>query len=224
MSEEEEIQKILNEYKGIGYTQAKKLLIQRKKLKGESNTKKIEVTVDTGHIEDLIRRLKISEDEKEDFKQKLELLATKEFNEQKRKCGAPNSIETPNELLEWVRTHKQAEREADPVGYNKKHNIGAGQATLSQQSGSGEHEFDSKEEMIDFLRRAERSRDSEEAKNAKLILDDLFKHSMQSMDKMGSVRTKYEHQGDKSPLAKIRKDFSEKRSKEIKERKKSRDD
>jgi len=218
MDEEQEIQQVLedNKAQGITYTQARDLVRERKR-------DKIKVSVDTSGFDKIIKeRNKLKEDL---------LIASKALFENKReklenKYGKiPDSIkDSPKAVMDWAEKqkiyvqNKEARRNADPIGKGS-----AGQVPLSLQSGSGGHEFNSNEEMIDFLRRAENSRDSDEAKNAKLILDELFKHSMKSMDEMGTVRTKYEDKGDKSPLRKIRKDFSEKRSKEIKERKDARE-
>ena len=189
---EEEIEKVMEEY-DVSRLQAINLIKQRKKYEARNEGKKeIEVNIDTTALEDYVRRLQKTEQERDDYKTKLIMVAEREFARKKASLGCKDpEVSTVEELKAWAETHDKAYRDAMPEKFG-----GSGQALLSQATGKSGLEFESKEGMINFLRDSAKSGDKE----AKAILDELFLKSSKGFLELDKGKTVYEDKS-KVPLS-----------------------
>jgi hypothetical protein len=80
-------------------------------------------------------------DERDDFKGKLEMIAEMEFNRQRQKLGAPDSVKSPEELMAYEKGLKNANNSPP-----------SGSAPLNEyQLGDGKLGFETMEQMIQHL-------------------------------------------------------------------------
>ncbi len=131
--------------------------------------------------------------EKEELRTKLTLIAEKEFERKKRELGAPEDIETVEQLKGWARAKGksdedlEAERLAEPVGHGS-----GGQASLDQASGVSNKEYDSVESMIDDLRaKSQSSEDAQTRREAQAVLNELFAKSSRGFLEQDKGKTVY---------------------------------
>jgi len=111
-------------------------------------------------------------EENEDLRNKLTLVAHAEFERKKRSLGAPQEIETPEQLQGWEMAKKSKEGEKGSFGT----------APLSSQTSQNtDMEFESHEELVDFLRLKEREGSAEEKAEAKAVLDELTKKMLEGV-------------------------------------------
>lgn len=109
--------------------------------------------------------------ENEDLKNKLSLIAHKEFNvraKNLRNKGYTGRLETIDDLKE-----AEAEIESDPI--KKK---SSGTLSLESNLSGGSHGYDSYEEMIDDLQRRKRSKNATEREEATKILNELMRKAI----------------------------------------------
>lgn len=134
----------------------------------KTHTPTIHVNVDSKEVEKILKEkielekeLENKTTEAEDYKLKLVMVAEQNFERKKRELGAPDWINDPKTLKEWQE--------------NQPSNVSAGVTKLgSAQLGESSRGFDSIEELIDAMHRAEREGD----KGAKLVLNQLFHKAM----------------------------------------------
>ena len=116
--------------------------------------------------------------ENEDLKNKLSIIASRKFSEKRAKLGAPDSITTPEELMAW---------EANKGNIDPTSRGSSGTLTLSGQGNSGSDvEFTDQKEMIEFLQRRKASGTLEEKREAKAVLDELWRKMLSG--KAGKAR------------------------------------
>jgi len=115
------------------------------------------------------------ESENEDLKNKLSIIAARRFEEKKKQLNAPASIKTVEELMAW-----QAEKQADPT-----RRTSSGALSLEGQGNTGGVEFENQQEMIDFLQRRKASGTAEEKREAKAVLDELWRKMLKGKEKAG---------------------------------------
>ena len=150
----------------------------------------ITVKVDSKAMEDVIEdKVKLRAD-LEDANAKLSIVSERLFQYKKRDLGAPNSISTPQELMEWQENQKN--NHEDPVGRG-----GVGVVSLENQDNLGNNSegYESEKEMIDDLRNKASLGD----KNAKLILARLYVKTWQGRRESPRMITE-EFVGEKDPL------------------------
>lgn len=121
-----------------------------------------------------------AEEEAQDLKAKLTLLAEKRFREKKKKLGTPDSITTIEELMEF---------EKNPKKFGGEKKGGAGVAPISAMGGSSkdELEFESYDELVTFLRDIERKegKNTRKGREASKVLDAIFLKTQKGLMKKG---------------------------------------
>lgn len=190
-----EIEEIMVEY-NVTEEKAKKILQQRQKSKAQLD---VNVKVDPKIIEDAAGFRKIAEK----LSKESQRLGLDVKSNEITPYNLTEHIEKMNEsrFAQEGREQRKAEAAADLVDKGK----GVGQATLSQQSGGSKLEFDSTEQMLDYLRQQSRSQNEDIAKESQAIMDEIFQKGLRGM-REGRVRGSYQHKKDESPLKKLRKE------------------
>jgi len=92
-----------------------------------------------------------------------------DFETRKKTLKAPDTIKTPEELVEWEKANK-ALIEADPT-----RRTSSGTLTLEGQTAGSEEGYDSEAAMIRDLRKRSHSKEPEVAAEAKAILKEMFR-------------------------------------------------
>lgn len=127
----------------------------------EEPKQKVEITIKKDEkSKSLEQQLQEKSDEAEDYKSKLELIAEKEFERKKREVGAPDDIQTPEELKGFI-TAKQPKRE--PAGTIPLTPEQLGDVSDKVNSPDSVHSmtFDSYLEMLGVLEQRSKMGDSE---------------------------------------------------------------
>ena len=166
----------------------------------EEKKKSIEVSV---NMNEVLERIRKSENKAQAFDEIAKKLSKALKNEG---INIDSTDINPQNLETWVHklnefrevnrksdleSEEQAKIDAEPSGKG-----GSGQATLDMASGKSGLEFNSHEEMIDFLRDKAKSGDSE----AKAILDELFLKSSKGFIEQDKGKTVFEDKS-KVPLS-----------------------
>ena len=127
-----------------------------------------------------------------DMEEKLTLLAAQKFKEKKEQLGAPESVNTPEELLQWAEEHQDDSLQQLPPKSSSNSKGGAGQIPLSAQSGETEGEYDSVQSMIrDLYRKAEASSDKQEKIEAKALLSEMWVKYRRGLRELGKYSRSY---------------------------------
>ena len=164
----------------------------------EEKKRSIEVSI---NMDDVLERIRKSENKAHAFDEMARKLSKALKNEGVNIDSTdinPQNIETwVHKLNEFREVNRKADLEeeenADPIGKG-----GSGQATLDMASGVSSREFDSHEEMIDWLRDKAKSGDKE----AKAVLDELFLKSAQGILEGGKdTQTQTYEDKSKVPLS-----------------------
>ncbi len=147
----------------------------------KKHAKELNVTIDPKPMQELMERnkelnamLQDALGEKDDYKAKLRIVGEQMLNDKKKALGAPDSISSPRELMEWEKEHANEDDSGteDNVGHGS-----AGSVSLSDnQQIKPKKVFNSQKEMIDHLTEREAQGDKE----AGQILDKLTEKWMKS--------------------------------------------
>ena len=185
----------------------------------KKNVKEIEVSV---NMNEVLERIRKSENKAQAFDEMAKKLSKALKNEG---VNIDSTDINPHNLETWVHklseyrernkrfaleSEEEAKENAEPIGKG-----GGGQATLDMATGKSRFlEFDSGEEMIDYLRDKAKSGDKE----AKAILDELFLKSSKGFLEKGKDRVVFEDKSTEPLSEKLnrayRKKVLEKRKKE----------
>jgi hypothetical protein len=110
--------------------------------------------------------------ERDDLKAKLEMVADVEFNKAKQRLGAPDFIETPEQLEKWQKEQNKNPEVTTGGG-------ASGKTPLSEPSSSGVKEYETYEEMYaDVVERTKHS-DPKVRAEAQAIQKQLFEKLIQ---------------------------------------------
>jgi len=104
---------------------------------------------------------------REDYESKLRIIAEQTFERKKKELNAPDWIKSPSALNQWIKSEEEK----------------SGSGTLSlrpedlqrEKGGSGQKEFDSEQEMIDYLRSEAQKGNLEAKKNLDTLWNKVLK-------------------------------------------------
>jgi|GEM_PF-6114210 len=139
----------------------------------ETYRKKLELTNRTSgklnvkSVENMRKKLEELEEEKEDYRSKLQLIADQAFEKRKMELNAPEDVDTPEKLrgFELAKTEKSTP---------------SGTVSLASQNARENEGFDSYEEMIEHLISIE-SKKGLPSREAKKILNEFWKRSQKAI-------------------------------------------
>jgi len=93
---------------------------------------------------------------REDYESKLRLIAEQTFERKKKELNAPEWIKSPSALNQWIEANNDGKGGSGSVSLR-------GEDISREKGNSGKLEFDSQEELIDYLR-SESQKGNQEAK------------------------------------------------------------
>jgi hypothetical protein len=139
----------------------------------------IDIKVESKTLLEALKRQNQLETELEDSKGKLRIAAERLLANKKEKVGCNDpDVDTPSKLKVWIAEHKNETNYyyEPPVGHGSSGNL-----KLSSAQGESNREFDSKEEMIDFLVNQKHTGTPEQKEQAEKVLNELYRKTFQGL-------------------------------------------